>query len=62
MRPGTWSDKTLPAAAGVAQVRHRMRRPARGAEPAPATRPARALACDHLVRRRALRRYRSWLT
>jgi 2,4-dienoyl-CoA reductase-like NADH-dependent reductase (Old Yellow Enzyme family) len=61
LRPVTWTDKTLASAASMALVRHQMRRLARGAEPALRTHPARALACDQLVQRRALRRYRSWL-
>ncbi|MEV6113337.1 NADH:flavin oxidoreductase/NADH oxidase family protein [Streptomyces sp. NPDC052109] len=62
LRAVTWPDKTLAAAAGMALVRHQMRRLARGAEPATGTRPARALVSDQLVQRRALRRYRSWLS
>jgi 2,4-dienoyl-CoA reductase-like NADH-dependent reductase (Old Yellow Enzyme family) len=61
LRPVTWSDKTLASAAGMALVRHQMRRIARGAEPVLGTHPARALACDQLAQRRALHRYRSWL-
>jgi 2,4-dienoyl-CoA reductase-like NADH-dependent reductase (Old Yellow Enzyme family) len=61
LRPVTWSDKTLASAAGMALVRHQMRRMARGLEPALGTRPALALVSDQLVERRALRRYRSWL-
>ncbi|MFD8819587.1 NADH:flavin oxidoreductase/NADH oxidase family protein [Streptomyces sp. NPDC059627] len=61
MRPVTWSDKTLAAAAGMALVRRQLRRLARGAEPAPATRPACALVSEQWVARRQLRRYRSWL-
>ncbi|MFF0967337.1 NADH:flavin oxidoreductase/NADH oxidase family protein [Streptomyces sp. NPDC003703] len=61
LRPVTWSDKALASAAGMAQVRHQMRRIARGAGPRPGTHPARALVCEQLRRRRALRRYRTWL-
>ncbi|MEV6055574.1 NADH:flavin oxidoreductase/NADH oxidase family protein [Streptomyces sp. NPDC052107] len=61
LRPVTWSDKILASAAGMALVRHQMRRMARGAEPALGTRPVAALISDQLVQRRALRRYRSWL-
>jgi 2,4-dienoyl-CoA reductase-like NADH-dependent reductase (Old Yellow Enzyme family) len=61
LRQVTWSDKTLASAAGMALVRHQLRRLARGAEPALGTRPAFALVTDQLVQRRALRRYRSWL-
>jgi hypothetical protein len=61
MRPVTWSDKTLAAAAGMALVRRQLRRMARGAEPAPTTRPACALVSEQWVARRQLRRYRSWL-
>ncbi|MEZ0064493.1 2,4-dienoyl-CoA reductase-like NADH-dependent reductase (Old Yellow Enzyme family) [Streptacidiphilus sp. MAP12-20] len=61
LKPVTWSDKTLAAAAGMALVRHQIRRLARGGEPALGTHPAHALVCDNLAQRRALRRYRSWL-
>jgi hypothetical protein len=61
LRPVTWPDKTLASAAGMALVRHQMRRIARGLDPALGTRPAFALVSDQLVQRRALRRYRSWL-
>jgi len=61
LRPVTWSDKTLAAAAGMALVHQQMRRIARGHEPALRARPALALVSDQLVQRRALRRYRSWL-
>jgi 2,4-dienoyl-CoA reductase-like NADH-dependent reductase (Old Yellow Enzyme family) len=57
----TWSDKTLASAAGMALVRHQMRRIARGRRPALGTHPVHAVACDQLAQRRALRRYRSWL-
>ncbi|MFE7463897.1 NADH:flavin oxidoreductase/NADH oxidase family protein [Streptomyces sp. NPDC057499] len=62
LRPVTWSDKTLASAAGMALVRHQMRRLAHGSGPRPGTHPARAMVCDQLRQRRALRRYRSWLT
>jgi hypothetical protein len=45
----------------MALVRHQLRRIARGSRPSLGTHPARALACDQLAQRRALRRYRSWL-
>jgi 2,4-dienoyl-CoA reductase-like NADH-dependent reductase (Old Yellow Enzyme family) len=61
LRPVTWSDKTLASAAGMALVRHQMRRIARGRRPALGTLPVHAVACDQLAQRRALRRYRSWL-
>ena len=61
LRPVTWSDKTLASAASMALVRHQMRRITRGRNPALATHPLHALACDQLAQRRALRRYRSWL-
>jgi 2,4-dienoyl-CoA reductase-like NADH-dependent reductase (Old Yellow Enzyme family) len=61
LRPVTWSDATLASAAGMALVRHQMRRIARGLDPTYGTRPAVALVSDQLVQRRALRRYRSWL-
>ncbi|MFG2226277.1 NADH:flavin oxidoreductase/NADH oxidase family protein [Streptomyces sp. NPDC048644] len=61
LRPVTWSDKALASAAGMAQVRHQMRRIARGSDPRPGTHPARALIAEQLQQRRALRRYRAWL-
>jgi 2,4-dienoyl-CoA reductase-like NADH-dependent reductase (Old Yellow Enzyme family) len=61
MRPVTWSDKALASAADMAMVRHQMRRMAGGSEPRLRTRPSRALVCDQMAQRRALRRYRSWL-
>jgi 2,4-dienoyl-CoA reductase-like NADH-dependent reductase (Old Yellow Enzyme family) len=61
LKPVAWSDKTLASAASMALVRHQMRRIARGRNPALATHPVHALACDQLAQRRALRRYRSWL-
>jgi 2,4-dienoyl-CoA reductase-like NADH-dependent reductase (Old Yellow Enzyme family) len=61
LRPVNWSDKTLASAAGMALVRHQMRRIAHGRHPAFGTHPVRAMACDQLAQRRALRRYRSWL-
>ncbi|HWE88197.1 MAG TPA: NADH:flavin oxidoreductase/NADH oxidase family protein [Pseudonocardiaceae bacterium] len=61
LRPVTWSDVTLAAAADMALVRHQMRRIVRGRDPRLGTHPAHALACDQLTARRALRRYRSWL-
>jgi 2,4-dienoyl-CoA reductase-like NADH-dependent reductase (Old Yellow Enzyme family) len=61
MRPVTWSDKALASAADMAMVRHQMRRMASGSEPRLRTRPSRALVCDQMTQRRALRRYRSWL-
>ncbi|KAA5838045.1 NADH:flavin oxidoreductase/NADH oxidase family protein [Saccharopolyspora hirsuta] len=61
LRPVTWSDKTLASAASMAQVRHQLRRLARGSEPAPGTHPAYALLSEQLRQRRALRRYRAWL-
>jgi len=61
LRPVTWSDKTLASAAGMALVRHQMRRIARGRRPALGTHPVQAVVRDQLAQRRALRRYRSWL-
>ncbi|MFF4302212.1 NADH:flavin oxidoreductase/NADH oxidase family protein [Streptomyces sp. NPDC001601] len=62
LRPVTWSDKALAAAAGMAQVRHQMRRIARGSHPTPRTHPAIALLAERRNQRRALRRYRAWLS
>ncbi|GAA3164357.1 MULTISPECIES: NADH:flavin oxidoreductase/NADH oxidase family protein [Streptomyces] len=61
LRPVTWSDKALAAAASMAQVRHQLRRLARGRRVAPGTRPAVALLAEQLQQRTALRRYRAWL-
>ncbi|MEU7158725.1 hypothetical protein [Streptomyces chrestomyceticus] len=61
LRPVNWPDKALPSAAGMAQVRHQLRRLARGTHPTPGTHPAYALLTEQLRRRRALRRYRTWL-
>jgi 2,4-dienoyl-CoA reductase-like NADH-dependent reductase (Old Yellow Enzyme family) len=61
LRPVAWSDNILASAAGMALVRHQMRRISRGRNPALGTHPVHALACDQLAQRRALRRYRSWL-
>ncbi|MGW4569245.1 NADH:flavin oxidoreductase/NADH oxidase family protein, partial [Streptomyces sp. NPDC004561] len=60
LRPVTWSDKALASAAGMAQVRHQMRRIARGSRPTPNTHPAFALISERRMQRRALRRYRAW--
>ncbi|MFF0561377.1 NADH:flavin oxidoreductase/NADH oxidase family protein [Streptomyces sp. NPDC004266] len=62
MRPVTWSDKALASAASMAQVRHQMRRLARGSSPKPGTHPAIALISERRKQRRALRNYRSWLS
>ncbi|WP_330455552.1 NADH:flavin oxidoreductase/NADH oxidase family protein [Streptomyces sp. NBC_00820] len=62
LRPVTWSDKALASAAGMAQVRHQMRRIARGSRPTPHTHPAIALISEQRKQRRALRRYRAWLS
>ncbi|MGW9205710.1 oxidoreductase [Embleya sp. NPDC055664] len=61
LRPVTWTDKSLASAASMAQVRHQMRRIARGGAPRPGTHPARALLCEQRLQRRALRHYRAWL-
>ncbi|MCX4445118.1 NADH:flavin oxidoreductase/NADH oxidase family protein [Streptomyces sp. NPDC058369] len=61
LRPVSWSDKALASAATMAQVRHQMRRVARDRRPTPGTHPARALLCEQIRQRRALRRYRAWL-
>ncbi|GAA5020815.1 NADH:flavin oxidoreductase/NADH oxidase family protein [Streptomyces siamensis] len=61
MRAVTWSDKALASAASMAQVRHQMRRIARGSDPRPGTHPAFALVSEQRHQRRALRRYRAWL-
>ncbi|WP_085213260.1 NADH:flavin oxidoreductase/NADH oxidase family protein [Streptomyces sp. Amel2xC10] len=62
MRPVTWSDKALASAASMAQVRHQMRRLARGSSPRPGTHPAVALISERRQQRRALRSYRAWLS
>ncbi|QLJ02755.1 NADH:flavin oxidoreductase/NADH oxidase family protein [Streptomyces sp. NEAU-sy36] len=62
LRPVTWAHKALASAAGMAQVRHQMRRLARGRHPRPRTHPAIALISERRRQRRALRRYRAWLS
>ncbi|MFF4656472.1 NADH:flavin oxidoreductase/NADH oxidase family protein [Streptomyces sp. NPDC001381] len=62
LRPVTWSDKALASAASMAQVRHQMRRMARSSRPTPGTHPAVALFAERRKQRRALRRYRTWLS
>ncbi|WP_405603457.1 NADH:flavin oxidoreductase/NADH oxidase family protein [Streptomyces sp. NBC_00081] len=62
MRPVTWSDKALASAASMAQVRHQMRRIARGSNPKPGTHPAIALISERRKQRVALRSYRAWLS
>ncbi|MFF6834357.1 MULTISPECIES: NADH:flavin oxidoreductase/NADH oxidase family protein [unclassified Streptomyces] len=61
IRPVNWSDKALASAASMAQVRHQMRRLARGSSPRPGTHPAIALVSEQLKQRKALRGYRTWL-
>lgn len=61
LRPVTWSDKALASAATMAQVRHQLRRLARGSDPRPGTHPAFALLSEQRRQRQALRRYRAWL-
>ncbi|CAM5565345.1 hypothetical protein STANM309S_02685 [Streptomyces tanashiensis] len=58
----TWSDKALASAAGMAKVRHQMRRLARGGNPRPGTHPAIALLSEHRKQRASLRGYRAWLS
>ncbi|MEU4038943.1 NADH:flavin oxidoreductase/NADH oxidase family protein [Streptomyces collinus] len=62
LRPVTWSDKALASAAGMAQVRHQMRRIARNRRITPNTHPAVALISEQRRQRRALRSYRTWLS
>ncbi|MEU2619544.1 NADH:flavin oxidoreductase/NADH oxidase family protein [Streptomyces sp. NPDC007157] len=62
LRPVTWSDKALASAAGMAQVRHQMRRIARDRKITPNTHPAVALIAERRKQRRALRSYRAWLS
>jgi 2,4-dienoyl-CoA reductase-like NADH-dependent reductase (Old Yellow Enzyme family) len=62
MRPVNWSDKALASAAGMALVRHQMRRLARGSSPRPGTHPAIALISERRKQRKALRSYRAWLS
>jgi 2,4-dienoyl-CoA reductase-like NADH-dependent reductase (Old Yellow Enzyme family) len=61
LRPVTWTDKTLASAAGMALVRHQMRRVTRGKDPRGGTHPFFALMLDQREQRRALRRYKDWL-
>ncbi|MFB6841287.1 NADH:flavin oxidoreductase/NADH oxidase family protein [Streptomyces sp. NPDC056361] len=62
MEPVTWSDKALASAASMARVRHLMRRLAQGGKPRAGTSPAFALISERRKQRRALRRYRAWLS
>ncbi|MEV6175608.1 NADH:flavin oxidoreductase/NADH oxidase family protein [Streptomyces sp. NPDC052015] len=62
MEPVTWSDKALASAAGMAKVRHQMRRLARGRKPKPGTHPAIALISEQRKQRKALHGYRTWLS
>ncbi|MFJ1594235.1 NADH:flavin oxidoreductase/NADH oxidase family protein [Kitasatospora albolonga] len=62
LRPVNWSDKALASAAGMAQVRHQMRRLARGSTPRPGTHPVIALVAEQRRQHTALRRYRAWLS
>jgi 2,4-dienoyl-CoA reductase-like NADH-dependent reductase (Old Yellow Enzyme family) len=62
MRPLNWSDKALASVAGMAQVRHQMRRLARGSNPRPGTHPVIALISEQHKQRKALRNYRAWLS
>jgi hypothetical protein len=61
LRPVTWSDKTLAAAAAMALVRHQLRRMSRGASPRVGVHPAWALVVDQAAGAKALRHYRTWL-
>ncbi|MCW2857779.1 MAG: 2,4-dienoyl-CoA reductase [Marmoricola sp.] len=61
LRPVTWSDKTLAAAAAMAVVRHQLRRMSRGASPRVGVHPAWALVVDQAAAAKALRHYRTWL-
>ncbi|MFF0561373.1 hypothetical protein [Streptomyces sp. NPDC004266] len=61
MEPLTWSDKALAATAGMARVRHQMRRLARGRNTKPDTSPLLALISERRKQRSALRSYRAWL-
>jgi hypothetical protein len=62
LRPVTWSDKALASAAGMAQVSHQMRRIALGRKITADTHPALALIAERRRQRRALGRYRAWLS
>ncbi|MFC8292096.1 NADH:flavin oxidoreductase/NADH oxidase family protein [Streptomyces sp. NPDC057242] len=61
LRPVNWSDKALASAASMAQVRHQMRRLARGGGTRPGIHPVVALVSEQLKQRKALRSYRTWL-
>jgi 2,4-dienoyl-CoA reductase-like NADH-dependent reductase (Old Yellow Enzyme family) len=61
LRPVKWRDKTLASAAGMALVRHQMRRVTRDKDPTGATHPLHAFVCDQRAQRRALGRYQEWL-
>ncbi|MFF7604264.1 NADH:flavin oxidoreductase/NADH oxidase family protein [Streptomyces parvulus] len=62
LRQVNWSDKALASAASMAQVRHQMRRLARGSGTRPGTHPAIALISERRLQRKTLRGYRAWLS
>jgi hypothetical protein len=59
--PINWKDKTLASAASMAVVRQQLRRVSRGRTTNPRVHPGLALLREDISRRRALRRYRTWL-
>lgn len=60
MVPVTWSDKALAPAAGMARVRHRLGRPARGSDARTRIHPVYSPLSEQGKQRGALRRYRAW--
>ena len=59
--PVTVKDKAAASAIGMARVRYQLRRLGRGKQPRPTVHPFTAYAQEAVLRRRALRRYQSWL-
>ncbi|WP_449283201.1 NADH:flavin oxidoreductase/NADH oxidase family protein [Leucobacter sp.] len=61
LAPVNIEDKAIASAAGMARVRHQLRRLGRGARTRPGVNPKLAFVSDQLRERVALRRHRSWL-
>ncbi|XUL91160.1 NADH:flavin oxidoreductase/NADH oxidase family protein [Streptomyces galilaeus] len=61
LRPVRIRDKALASAAGMSRVRYQLRRIARDRPTKPRVNPMLAFLRDDFARKRALRRYRTWL-
>ncbi|QZA09147.1 NADH:flavin oxidoreductase/NADH oxidase family protein [Mycolicibacter heraklionensis] len=59
--PVTVKDKAAASAISMARVRYQLRRLGKGKQPRPRVHPFAAYAQEAVLRRRALRRYHSWL-